>query len=661
MIEGLEGEALPIALDELRAYRKTSETSVLGLLENALVLRWTSEARADVLSYLQDSLDWNGETTLTLPLKLSLLYEADPEAYPDFLREQPAEQRNLFLQTSLTFVPKDSELYPHLVSELSVATEASAQANSELAGPTLDLEVMMFLITEDPARAIRELQDYLAAGGPAHRVYQPLKELSKHYPEHAGILAMDLILKDPDSRRALGDVILEWAKVDPATVLLEIQSIPSISTRKDLYMKGYLGWATSDAEKAIHHAYAYIPTSSECYEVLPVLLNKWMKQDPAAAAAFLEALPPNAISNYSQVYVPWVKADPKAAMTHLLAFSDQELSLKSDGNTLGQLLQVWMQDDLQAARSWVGELPNVQMKDEIIEAMLNRFPNDRFEEGIALLTTMQSPTRQLSSLGHLLNREFGDDAPEKIKVLDTFERTPGIERLLMHKYQEWARNDVMAVVNNFPTDLGYNFQRSLSKDVALAYYGKDRDASMEWMREVHPAFQGLVYKEVAKAIAYKEGGPQAAQFLKDMGPVGIGQSAYEVIASEWSDKDPQASMRWAVSLGDHDGRTVAVSTSYAALLEKNPAQATQWLEKRSSYPKEYQEMAVVTWYHYLQSNDISSGAKWVMEVEDPRTQRNMLRFATREMNEVEKDQFRASLLSSNTFSQEQQIWIRDDL
>ena len=665
IIERLAPEEFFQAMESLHAVQPSVQRSTVDLLENALLLRWMELNKEEALAYVHFEVDWARETHLTRHLKLLLLYQESPSALVEFILDQPESLQEELVTTTLGFLQESAEGYTALLDIITPERPHRTSEDEPLV--KIDYARLTQLAQHKPEEAVQEIRRLLEAGAEPHTLGHFLTQASKNAPEAAGRLAIEIASKNLDHAYMIGEILMNWAAADPDSALEAIRDIPSYRTQKRLFKKGYEGWATTDPEAAVRHAYAYLPTSSAAFELMPPLLAKWMEQDPQRASQYVELLPPNAFRMYSSVYEPWMKQDPEAALTHLTSLAEQRLSFKSRTTTTFDILvPLWVEQDDAAALAWIQNFPKGRIKDHLLEAYLKTLPADRLDEGYDMINAMDSAFFRTEGALALIKKEDPQNLRQTLEKIQSMEHLPDKETVYTRVFGEWARREPVQAARQFPDHLGMENQKTIIRTIAPRYHNENAEEAMAWLETLPTTLRSTGYYVITQNINNRVGAYEAAQFLDQ---VPLNQSLFNGrlsgmvahIARTWSKTDPDAAISWIETLPQEGGKAKAVNATLTDLLTTDPQRAASWVADNKNDPKTYNRMAAATSEFYLQNTDPTSAVAWALEVQDRDQRSKLVSKATRKLSDSERVQLLNSLLATQPLTEESTQWLKQHL
>lgn len=165
--------------------------------------------------------------------------------------------------------------------------------------------------------------------------------------------ASQFATKGPTEFRAawLSTVYHQWATYQPQNALAALDKITDPAARNEARSGLFAGWSSTDPASLVAHAQT-LPIGEARLDALKMGLEQWVHLNPVAASAWMEKFDPapdlDAGAAAIAVAPALVAKKPDVAVSWAESITDPELR----ANTLLDLIQLWAQHDLNAARRY---------------------------------------------------------------------------------------------------------------------------------------------------------------------------------------------------------------------------------------------------------------------------------------------------------------------
>ena len=325
-------------------------------------------------------------------------------------------------------------------------------------------------------------------------------------------------------------------------------------------------------------------------------VTSFIQRDPELAIALIDQVP-NEIGRsilVNSIGSIWAKSDLKAA----LAWANQQTDSKIKNEILVGVISIWSATDFKSALAYVQSLPPGASQDGLVSLAFSQaaFKANSVQGAIAMMQSLpEGRTKDLAARG-LSN--FMSQAPTMAEPQAAMDIATGIgdsemrtnaQANVLYRWFERDRAAAMQCMQSLPV--------GPTKDLAAMYISRDLS-----MREIEdrPAAVNMasgigdskmrtdalkIAVQISADIWYRKDPAAAIQWMQSL-PVGpTKDSAARGISSVMSYTDPQAAMNMASGIADSDIRTDALKIAVEEWSWKDPAAATQWIN-RSSLPQE---------------------------------------------------------------------------
>ena len=334
-------------------------------------------------------------------------------------------------------------------------------------------------------------------------------------------------------------------------------------------------------------------------------VRSFIQRDPELAIALLDQVPNEEGRSIlvKSIGSIWAKSDPKAA----LAWANQQTDSKIKNEILLGVISSWAKTDLKGALAYVQSLPPGVSQDGLITlafsqaAVEPRLVGNKYiinesrlgvQGAIAMMQSLpEGRTKDLAASGI---SNFMSQAPTMAEPQAAMDIATGIgdsemrtnaQANVLLRWFERDRAAAMQCMQSLPVgptrDLAsMNMSRFLSMEKI-----EDRQAAVNMASGIGDSKMRTDALKIAVQFWYRVDPAAAIQWMQTL-PVGPSKdSAVIGISLGKSYADPQAGMNMACEIADSDIRTEAQKNVVEEWSRRDPAAATQWIN-RSSLPQE---------------------------------------------------------------------------
>jgi len=148
----------------------------------------------------------------------------------------------------------------------------------------------------------------------------------------------------------------QWATYQPQSALAALDKIADLAAQREARSGLYAGWSNSDPASLVAHAQT-LPIGEARLEGLNLGLAQWVHLNPGAASAWMDKFDPapdlDAGAAAIAVEPALITKKPDIAASWAESITDPELR----ASTLLDLIRLWAQHDLNAARAYATQSP----------------------------------------------------------------------------------------------------------------------------------------------------------------------------------------------------------------------------------------------------------------------------------------------------------------
>ncbi len=468
---------------------------------------------------------------------------------------------------------------------------------------------------------------------PPQKLSELAGELREHFRKNPGY--------DYKQIQLLGGVMSAWAASDPEAALAFVKDSPSKTFRNMAHDSIFSVLAEEDPADALARA-KDLGTSAERLNALAAaawatgrkdpregirlfggmkelpdhvrtaLINELGKISPEEAVTELAKISPNQRDNFwnsEGVFTTWASSDPEA----LLAWAATATDLNMRNSAYRAYCRRMASDDPAAALEKVATMP-AHLRTELIGAVMESWADTDLPGALAAAQGISQPAERERAMQSLVNQLDWMDPTGASKVVLAMPkgnaRTSALESLSWGlRWQSPA--DRKATLSQFE---GVEYSRLAGK-VAASMVGEDPEAAIKLFKEVPPTLRGeydfryfmnsLSQHDPKLALEFATSlesasersqavrqafeqmaalSPQeAARTMEGMNDPKDRQQALIALAKAWSQRDPDAALRWAESLSGEE-QTAALAKLLPEQARNDPASAATRLKSLLSNP-----------------------------------------------------------------------------
>ena len=321
-------------------------------------------------------------------------------------------------------------------------------------------------------------------------------------------------------------------------------------------------------------------------------VTSFIQRDPELAIALLDQVPNEEGRRIlvNSIGSTWAGSDLKAA----LGWANQQTDSNIKNEILVGVISIWSATDFKSALAYVQSLPPSASQDGLISLVLSRaaFKENSFKGAIAIMQSLpEGRTKDLAASGISNSMSQAPTTAEPQAAMDIAtgigdsEMRINAQANVLLRWFERDRVAAMQCMQSLPV--------GPTRDLASMYIA--RDLSMRKIEDL-PAAVNMASGigdtkmrtdtlKIAVRFWYRNDPAAAIQWMQSL-PVGPSKdSAVSGISLGKSYSDPQAGMNMASEIADSDIRTEAQKNVVEEWSWRDPAAATQWIN-RSSLPED---------------------------------------------------------------------------
>lgn len=240
---------------------------------------------------------------------------------------------------------------------------------------------------------------------------------------------------------ALTEVVETWAVVDPLKATDWTNGLSAGNTRDLALSKALFKWADFFPQKAADWLMAH----EDNLWLLPRVIAHWGRQDPVAAAAWLQPMGDDSLVMEARQAIAkeWAAYNPKAALDWSRA------TLKGDEreSALAGVLEVWASDYPLEALAWVRGIKGKDERALALEMLFEAWCSTDLDR-VALWVKQQPPGLE-KDLGteQVAGMLIATDPPEALNMLLSMQNKSRLQQNLTRYFEDWKQREAAAAEN----------------------------------------------------------------------------------------------------------------------------------------------------------------------------------------------------------------------
>ena len=421
---------------------------------------------------------------------------------------------------------------------------------------------------------------------------------------------------------ALSGALSKWMESDGEEALRRARSLTGSRTRWDLVVGLYLKWLQSEPETALRSIrQAPIDEDPEIEDPRFFLLNVVDQKTPDLALRLARSIPTATWAQLSEEKISEILGFWRSQHLEVAVVLLQQLPENFSPRVTSEVVDAWGEQDPNAALEWVLAHPapdgsGESRADSLMEELTRRDPAAAIARWNAVSAEQQGkwlPT---------LTREWAiqDPAAASRWAEQQWRRGHGIVGLVRGA-ESWIRTDAAGAAVFLKEVLPTVSQPIDRQELVQLWVTAEPSAALGALSEVVPA-QGrdsVLSRLLPIAVAADSASAVAAvSGIRD--PVLRGQTISN-IGLQWSSRDPEKALDWAVSLPAGSEQTAAIRSVYQvwSATQFNGAKAS--LERLGSIQR---DQALVGIIHDRMNTSVAQAADLGLMVSDSQTRSELL-------------------------------------
>ena len=421
---------------------------------------------------------------------------------------------------------------------------------------------------------------------------------------------------------ALRGALSKWMESDGEEALRRARSLTGSRTRSDLVLDLYLKWLHSEPETAWRNVLkASLDDDPETADLRFTLLSFVDQENPALALRLARSIPTATWAQLPEEEVHHILNNWKRQHLEVAVVMLQQLPENFSPLVTFGVLDAWGKNDPNAALEWVLAHPapdgsEESRVDSLMGAMTRRDP------AAAIARWDAASAEQQGKWLPTLTREWAiqDPAAASRWAEQQWRLGHGIVGLVRGA-ESWIRTDAAGAAAFLKEVLPTVRQPSDRQELVELWVTAEPSAALGALSEVVPAHgrDAVLSRLLPMAVAADPASAVAAVTgIRD--PVLRGQTISN-IGLQWSSRDPENALNWAVSLPPGSEQTAAIRSVYQVWSATQFNRAKASLERLNSIQR---DEALVGIIHERMNTSVAQAADLGLMVSDSQTRSELL-------------------------------------
>ncbi len=421
---------------------------------------------------------------------------------------------------------------------------------------------------------------------------------------------------------ALRGALSKWMESDGEEALRQARSLTGSRTRSDLVVDLYLKWLQSEPETALRSIrQAPIDEDPEIEDPRFFLLNIIDQKNPDLALRLARSIPTATWAQLSEEKISEILGFWKSEHLEVAVALLQQLPENFSPLVTFRVLDAWGEQDPNAALEWVLAHPAPDGSGESrVDSLMGELT--RQDVAAAIARWDAASAEQQGKWLPTLTREWAiqDPAAASRWAGQQWQRGHGIVALVGGA-ESWIRTDAAGAAAFLKEMLPMVRQPSDRQELVQLWVTAEPSAALGALNEVVPA-QGrdsvlsrllpiAVAADPASAVAAVSGIRDPVLRAKTISNIGL----------QWSSRDPENALNWAVSLPPGSEQTAAIRSVYQVWSGNQFNSAKASLERLNSVQR---DQALVGIIHDRMNTSVDQAADLGLMVSDSQTRSKLL-------------------------------------
>lgn len=275
----------------------------------------------------------------------------------------------------------------------------------------------------------------------------------------------------------VSNALIEKASQDPETAMQDAMKM-SAGYERDSALQGIIDtWATQDPQQA----FSYVERISDNrirQQLFETVLYRWAEADPKAAYEILQTLP-NAgrTSNISYtVFTYLANENPRQALNII----ENIPSSRNRMDAYNATIQSWAAEDAQAAATFVAQLDNKQLKQQLAPTVIQYLSTQSPDEALAWARELD-PTGQLYLQNTVVSQIAAENPERALQIALDSQQAVLRQQLIVTVIDNLSYNDPQRAAEMIDQLPNADVNSNTINSVVYNWANNDPDAAMAWV------------------------------------------------------------------------------------------------------------------------------------------------------------------------------------
>lgn len=425
-------------------------------------------------------------------------------------------------------------------------------------------------------------------------------------PEGAWRLAISLPL-GPMRQAAMNAAASGIAGKDPKRAIELAESITNQQEQSQIRMMAVAQLAAKDPREALNlYRSGNMATGQRFDGTISMIFNQWARRDlEGAKAAALELTGQQQEQAMSSLLTSFTQTDPKAAWEYAKTLPE---SPQAYMDPKFRVVQMWANTDPQAALAAATSIENSSIRDVATSNVIAVWARVDFDAALDYALSVESPTLRSDVFRSLSSNSEGDREKLLSAVLDYMPPGNSFQQAVTQIFSSWS-NDKPAlaaeavfklppgqILSNAASQVAQNWARTGQKTEVLAWVRKLPEGETR-LNSIDAIFRQWAADDHTSAQNALSNISQAER-----------ERATRALAAGWSQKDPEAVLRWSRTLPSAEDRQQIVQEAISQWANIDPVNAARQVEQ---IPEAERGSAMQSVISRWASKDANSAGEWL--------------------------------------------------
>lgn len=411
-----------------------------------------------------------------------------------------------------------------------------------------------------------------------------------------------------DRQSAMHAVSTGIAEKDPQRALALAESLDDAQSRTQIRSQVISQLAAKDPREAMKlYLGARAEDSTPGHDgTISIIFHHWARRDlEGAKVAAAELTGNDADQAVSTLISAFANADPKAAWEYARTLPSGS---NDHGDPKSRVIQMWSMTDPQAALEAAATIDNASVRDSAVSNALSAWARSDFDAALNYALTLQNPIGRSDALRSLSGSAGANREQMLTAVLDYMPPGSSFQQAVSQIFSSWGNdNPRQAAEAIFRLPPGQIFSNAASQVASQWSRTGTKSEVLGWVRKLP---EGEIRLNSVDAVFKQWATDDLSAAQSAMAGLNATERsrAVRAIGDGWSQKDPEAALRWASSLTNDEDRRDVVRNAINHMARMSPESAARKVESLPAGERGPAIQAVVSQWA---SRDATSAGEWL--------------------------------------------------